>query len=50
MNKAVEYAEKVINNKVVAPKYVKIQAEKFLDIWENKDKKYCINHKTEDLI
>lgn len=50
MNKAVEYAEKVINNKVVAPKYVKIQAEKFLDIWENKDKKYCINHKTVDLI
>lgn len=50
MNKAVEYAEKVINNKVVAPKYVKIQAKKFLDIWENKDKKYCINHKTVDLI
>lgn len=50
MNKAVEYAEKVINNKVVAPKYVKIQAQKFLDIWENKDKKYCINHKTVDLI
>lgn len=50
MNKAVEYAEKVINNKVVAPKYVKKQAQKFLDIWENKDKKYCINHKTVDLI
>lgn len=49
-NKAVVYAEKVVNGKVVAPKYVKIQCQKFLDIWNDKDEKYCINHKTADLI
>lgn len=50
MNKAVEYATKVINNEVVAPKYVHIQAQNFLDIWNDKDQKYCINHRTVILI
>ncbi len=49
-NKAVEYAEKVVKGKVVAPKYVKKQCKKFLIIWNDKNEKYCINHKTVDLI
>lgn len=49
-NKAVEYAEKVVNGKVVAPKYVKIQAQNFLDIWNGLEPKYCINEKTANLI
>ena len=49
-NKAVEYAEKVIQGKVVAPKYVVKQCQKFLDLWNDKDEKYCINKKTADLI
>ncbi len=49
-NKAVEYAEKVIKGEVVAPKYVVKQCRKFLVIWNDKDDKYCINHKTANLI
>lgn len=49
-NKAVIYAEKVANGKVSAPKYVKKQCQKFLIIWNDKNEKYCINHKTADLI
>lgn len=49
-NKAVEYAEKVANGKVSAPKYVKKQCRKFLVIWNDQDEKYCINHKTVKLI
>lgn len=49
-NKAVEYAEKVANKKVVAPKYVIKQCRKFLIIWNDQDEKYCINHKTVKLI
>lgn len=49
-NKAVEYAERVVNGKVVAPKYVKKQCQKFLDTWNDKDEKYCINKKTAALI
>lgn len=49
-NKAVEYAERVVNGKVVAPKYVKKQCQKFLDTWSDKDEKYCINKKTAELI
>ena len=49
-NKAVEYAEQVLNGKVVAPKYVKKQCKQFLDLWNDKDEKYCINHKTVNLI
>lgn len=49
-NKAVEYAEKVANGKVCAPKYVKKQCRKFLIIWYDKSEKYCINHKTAKLI
>lgn len=49
-NKAVEYAEQVINDEVVAPKYVKKQCKEFLDLWNDKNEKYCINHKTVNLI
>lgn len=49
-NKAVEYAEKVINKEVVAPKYVHKQCQSFLDLWNGKDEKYCINYKTANLI
>lgn len=49
-NKAVEYAEQVVKGKVNAPKYVKIQCKKFLDTWNDKDKKYCIDKKTANLI
>ena len=49
-NKAVIYAEKVVKGKVIAPKYVKKQCKLFLYIWNDKDEKYCINHKTVDLI
>lgn len=49
-NKAVVYAEQVVKGKVVAPKYVKKQCEKFLYLWKDKDKKYCIDKKTANLI
>lgn len=49
-NKAVQYAERVVKGRVNAPKYVKIQCKKFLDIWNDKDKKYCIDRKTANLI
>lgn len=49
-NKAVQYAEKVVKGKVVAPKYVKAQCKVFLRIWNDKDKKYCIDKKTANLI
>lgn len=49
-NKAVEYAERAVAGQVVVPKYVKKQCEKFLDIWNDKDPKYCINQKTAKLI
>ena len=49
-NKAVEYAEKAVTGKVNAPKYVKKQAQKFLEIWNDQHEKYCINKKTAKLI
>lgn len=49
-NKAVEYAEKVVKGKVVAPKYVIKQCKVFLKMWNDKDKKYCIDKKTATLI
>lgn len=49
-NKAVEYAEKVVNNEVVAPKYVIKQAKEFLNIWNGLDPKYCVNLKIAELI
>lgn len=49
-NKAFEYANKVVNNEVVAPKYVIKQAQEFLNIWNGQDPKYCINLKTATLI
>lgn len=49
-NRAVEYAQKVVNGKCDAPKYVKKQCQKFLDTWNDQDEKYCINKKTAALI
>lgn len=49
-NKAVEYAQRVVNKEVVAPKYVIKQAQEFLNIWNGQDPKYCINLKTATLI
>lgn len=49
-NRAVIYAEQVVNGTVVAPKYVKKQCAKFLDIWNDKSDKYCIDKKTAKLI
>lgn len=49
-NKAVSYAERVVQGRVNAPKYVKKQAQKFLEIWNDKHEKYCINKKTAKLI
>ena len=49
-NNAVEYAEQVVNGKVVAPKYVKRQCEKFLRLWNDEDEKYCVDKKTAKLI
>ena len=49
-NKAVSYAERVVQGRVNAPKYVKKQAQKFLEIWNDQHEKYCINKKTAKLI
>lgn len=40
-----KYASGVVNNKIIAPKYVKMQCQLFIDICDDKDKKYCINEK-----
>ena len=61
INKALEYAEKVVNGeikakhikiggKIIPPKYVKIQMQQFIDICNDKNEKYCINYKTFNLI
>lgn len=42
-NKAYEYAEAVVKNRVPAPKYVKKQARIFLHICDGKDPKYALN-------
>lgn len=42
-NKAYEYANQVVKNKTVAPKYVKKQCEEFIKIAKNKNPKYVIN-------
>lgn len=44
-HKAVVYAENVIERHVRAPKYVKKQCRKFLEIFYGKNEKYCINEK-----
>lgn len=41
-----KYAIGVIEENIPAPKYVKIQAQKFLDICDDKEEKYVINKKT----
>lgn len=40
-----KYANGVVNGKIIAPKYVKMQCQLFIDICNGKDKKYCINEK-----
>ena len=40
-----KYAIGVSNNEIIAPKYVKKQCKLFIDICDNKDKKYCINER-----
>ena len=40
-----KYAIGVVEENIPAPKYVKIQAQKFLDICNDKDEKYIINKK-----
>lgn len=40
-----KYASGVVNGKIIAPKYVKMQCQLFIDICDGKDKKYCINEK-----
>jgi phage terminase large subunit-like protein len=41
--KALEYAKSIINNEVEAPKYVKIECQNFLDIFEGKSEKYFVD-------
>lgn len=40
-----KYASGVVNGKIIAPKYVKMQCQVFIDICDGKDKKYCIDEK-----
>lgn len=40
-----KYAIGVSNNEIIAPKYVKKQCKLFIDICDNKEKKYCINER-----
>lgn len=47
---AYEYACNVISKKIRAPKYVRKQAKEFVDIWEDKNEKFIINHDTVDQI
>lgn len=49
-NKAFDYAEKVVNSQVIAPKYVKIQCQQFINICDDKDAKYCISIHTLKLV
>ena len=44
-NPAEKYAQNVIEGRTRAPKYVKIQCEKFLEIAQGKSEKYTINRK-----
>jgi len=43
-NKAYQYAKKVVDRKISAPKYVIKQCERFLEIAEDKNPKYMINN------
>jgi len=47
---AYKYASKVIDSKVNAPRYVRIQCKKFKDIADGKDKKYIIDEEKVSLI
>lgn len=58
MNKAYEYAKKVVNDELTdvfgepttPPKYVIKQCQSFIDIWEGRDEKYVISQKKVHLI
>ena len=58
MNKAYEYAQKVVNDELTdvfgepttPPKYVIKQCQSFIDIWEGRDEKYVISQKKVHLI
>lgn len=58
MNKAYEYAHKVVNDELTdvfgepttPPKYVIKQCQSFIDIWEGRDEKYVISQKKVHLI
>lgn len=47
---AIKYAESVVEEKVRAPKYVKLQCQNFLNDTYGKSEKYCINEKLLDKI
>lgn len=40
------YAKNVIARRIRAPRYVRIQAKAFVEIWENKNDRFIINRKT----
>ena len=42
---AYEYACNVVDKEIRAPKYVLIQCKKFIEVFEDRDEKYCINLK-----
>lgn len=42
---AVNYAEKVVEERIRAPKYVKIQCREFIEIFREESEIYCINTK-----
>lgn len=42
---AVNYAEKVVEERIRAPKYVKIQCREFIEIFRGESEIYCINTK-----
>lgn len=48
--KDIEYVEKVLTEKINAPKYIKKQCRIYAKICNNEDEKYCINFKKRKLI
>jgi hypothetical protein len=43
--KAKEYVNQVLSREIPAPKYVKLQCEQFMEILEDKNKKYFVDLK-----
>lgn len=50
MDKDIEYCRKVLDGQINAPKYVKKQCRIYLDVFEDKDNKYCIDFEKRELI